>query len=174
MKNSLNPIEQFLSCFEVKDGRTLIVGSKLYEGREDRRLKYQDVIGIDMEDGLGVDRVLNLENRLPNDIGKFDHIECCSVLEHSKKPWLLAANLERLLVPQGTIFLEAPFMWRVHSYPDDYFRFTLSGLKLLFPNMEWLGQKYLTNKLCDKPESTKVNGHPYFARTECLLFGVKK
>lgn len=174
MSVSLNPIDRFLAQFEHKIGRTLIVGSKLYEGREDRRLKYPDAVGIDMEPGDGVDVVLNLEGRLPANLGKFDHIECCSVLEHSRKPWLLAANLERLLVSQGTIFVEAPFVWRIHSYPDDYFRFTLNGLKSLFNRVDWQGETYLSNRLCDKPIHTKVDGHPYFARTEALLFGVRK
>lgn len=170
----LNPIELFLSQFQSKVGRTLIVGSKIYSGREDRRLKYKDSVGIDMESGDGVDIVLNLECRLPANLGKFDHIECCSVLEHSKKPWLLTSNLEKLLVSGGTLFVEAPMVWRIHSYPDDYFRFTINGLKSLFSNIDWLGESYLTNKLCEKPETTKINNHPYFARTEALLFGVKK
>ncbi len=174
MKPYLGAVERFENQFvRPKEGRTLIVGSKIYNQKHDRRLRYQDAIGVDMQEGDGVDVVLDLEKRLPASLGKFQHIECCSVLEHSMKPWLLAANLERLLVPQGTIFVEAPFMWRVHSYPDDYFRFTISGVKSLFQKINWLHAMYASSELSDKAPSTKIEGHPYFARCEVVAFGVK-
>lgn len=158
-----------------KEGRTLIVGSRLYEGREDRRLKYKNALGVDMLPGPGVDLVFNLEDTLPADLGKFSHIECWSVLEHSKKPWKLAANLQRLLVAEGTIHLTVPFVWRVHGYPNDYWRFTRAGVRELFPRIGWVS-------LCLAHEELKKNDlvlevgksegtHPYLARTEVLGFG---
>ena len=38
-------------------GRTLIVGSKLFSEREDRRKRYPDVLGVDMQAGDGVVRL---------------------------------------------------------------------------------------------------------------------
>ena len=154
-------------------GKTLIVGSRIYVEREDRRKRYQDAVGVDMLAGPGVDVVLNLEEPLPADFGPFAHIECMSVLEHSRRPWLLAANLERLLVPGGTIFITVPFVWRVHGYPDDYWRFTASGVRALFPRVTWLAETYAHSDMTDGQHvpCVKLKDWPYFARTEVCMFG---
>jgi len=158
-----------------KAGRTLIVGSRVYHDKEDRRLRHANAVGVDMLDGAGVDRVVNLEDELPGDLGLFDHVECMSVLEHSRRPWLLAANVERLMAPGATVFVTVPFMWRIHAYPGDYFRVTPEGLKALFPGIKWESVLLAGVDLYPGPkvEAVKVEGHPYFARTDTVGFGVK-
>ena len=169
-----NNTEYLRDNLPKQKGRTLIVGSHVYPGRVDRRLAYKDAIGIDMIAGDGVDYVLNLECDISTEIGMFDHIECCSVLEHSKKPWALASNLERRLLKGGTIFIAAPFVWRHHGYPDDYFRFTVNGIKSLFNNIEWTfdATTYFEEAISKKP-IVKINGAPYLARAESICFGHK-
>lgn len=156
-----------------KRGRTLIVGSKLYKFRKDRRLLYKDVLGVDLSSGAGVDRVLDLESSLPRDLGKFAHIECWSVLEHVRRPWLMADNLQRLLAQDGTIHVQVPFVWRVHAYPSDYWRFTAEAVKLLFPWIGWYKIMYANTKLVDAGKVPMVlkEDHKYFARTEVYAFG---
>jgi SAM-dependent methyltransferase len=159
-----------------RPGRTLIVGSRVYKGREDRRAAFADAVGVDMLDGPGVDIVGNLEETVPHDRHDyFDHIECRSVLEHSPRPWLLAANLERMLVPGGTLDLSVPFVWGLHSYPSDLFRYSAEGVRALFPGIEWRALQYAGATLYDggKTPRAVVDGHIYIARTECLGFGIK-
>jgi SAM-dependent methyltransferase len=158
-----------------RPGRTLIVGSHVYVGKEDRRQRYADVLGVDMQSGPGVDRVLDLEEALPADLGAFAHVECMSVLEHSRRPWLLAANLERLLEPGGSIFVAVPFVWRVHGYPDDYWRFTASGVRELFPAIKWDAESYAHSDLSDGQHvpCVKLREMPYFMRCEVVMFGHK-
>lgn len=158
-----------------KVGRTLIVGSAIYGEKEDRRKRYEDAVGIDMLEGEGVDRVLDLEEPLPADVGTFAHIECMSVLEHSRRPWLLAANLERMLEPGGTIFVTVPLVWRIHAYPSDYWRMTPEALKALFPSIEWSALKLAAERMRNGPgiPSVVANGHPYMARTETVGFGIR-
>lgn len=155
-------------------GRTLIVGSQVYGDKEDRRKRYPDAVGVDMLPGPGVDIVMDLEEPLSN-TDTFDHIECMSVLEHSRRPWLLAANLERLLNPGGTIFVSVPWIWRFHGYPNDYFRFSREGLRSIFPNIKWESLMYASEKLTDgnKVSAVKSSGHPYLSRTETVGFGRK-
>lgn len=176
MRTSRPPAEYFEARYVVpQPGRTLIVGSKLFGEREDRRARYKDAVGVDMQEGHGVDRVLNLEDPLPDDLGRFDHVECMSVLEHSRRPWLLAANLQKLMRKGATIYLSVPFVWRVHDYPGDYFRFTQDGVQVLFPAIKW-------HRMANASDVLKMNntvptideyGHPYMARTEVLGFGVR-
>lgn len=178
MRTSTPPAEYFERRYVVpQPGRTLIVGSKIFGDREDRRRRYADVLGVDMLPGDGVDRVLNLEDPLPDDLGRFSHIECMSVLEHSRRPWLLAANLQKLMRKEATIFLSVPFVWRVHDYPGDYFRFTQDGVRALFPGIQWhrLANASDALKMNDMvPTMESADGHPYLARTEVLGFGVRK
>lgn len=154
-------------------GRALIVGSRVYLDKEDRRERHADAFGVDMLDGPGVDRVLDLEQDLPDDLGQFDHVECMSVLEHSRRPWLLAANLERLMRPGATLFLTVPFMWRIHAYPSDHWRMTPEAVRLIFPGVTWDALMLASDTLGlgPKVKTIKKDEHPYFIRTETVGFG---
>lgn len=123
-------------------GRALIVGSKVHPGRDDARQRFEDAVGIDMEDGPGVDMVLDLEQPIPAYVGTFSHIMCCSVLEHSRRPWRLASNIQRLMLPGASLLVDAPTVWRFHGYPSDYWRFTHAGIAALFPMIEWTAMRY--------------------------------
>lgn len=158
-------------------GRALIVGSRVYGAKPDRRKLHADALGVDMLEGEGVDQVLDLEESLPWEmLGAFGHAECMSVLEHSRRPWLLAANVTRALHAGGTLFVTAPFCWRVHAYPSDYWRFTLEGLRELFPGIDWLQLRYAHVSVTDSPKvpALEKGGLPYMARTEACGFGVKR
>lgn len=167
-----------LSKFEAthvrpKPGRTLIVGSQVYKGREDRRLKYSYVVGVDMLPGPGVDVVLNMEEE--HDLGLFDHVECLSVLEHSPRPWLLAANIQRLMKPGASLFVAVPLVWGIHGYPNDYWRMTPEGVKLMFPEIRWEALMLAGRVLHAGPKMKviKDGGFPYLPRTETAGFGYK-
>lgn len=66
--------------------------------------------------------------RLPFADGVFDTVLCTQVLEHVPEPWHLFTELNRILRPGGTLILTAPFSYRVHSEPHDFFRFTKYAL----------------------------------------------
>lgn len=165
---------------QPRKGRTLIVGSKVYEAREDRRAAYSDVVGVDMLPGAGVDLCVDLCAKDVDVVrelgGMFVHVECWSVLEHAKRPWVLAENLQRLLVPGGTLHLTVPFVWRVHDYPQDFWRFTLDGVRELFPRIRWAALMYGDDRLHSNRRSRACRSAefavPVFARTEVFGFGV--
>lgn len=169
---------EFMRLYVPKrQGRTLIVGSKVYKFRKDRRKEYLDCVGIDMEPGEGVDIVCDLTDPdRPSNIGTFNHIECWSALEHCKQPWVMARNLECMLRKNGTIHVQVPFVWRVHAYPDDYWRFTTSGIRQLFPNVIWSKLMYAHEILQAEgkvPILQSTTQHKYIARCEVYGFGVK-
>jgi hypothetical protein len=156
------------------EGRALIVGSRIYQSKPDRRALYAEALGVDMLPGDGVDMVLDLEEPIPEGVGQFAHIECISVLEHSKRPWKLAENLQNLLVPRGTIHVQVPFVWRYHAYDHDYYRFTMDGVKALFPGIEWDQMMYAHESLSPKsniPRVANKEGRIYLQRTEVVGFG---
>jgi hypothetical protein len=155
-------------------GRALIVGSRVYENRPARKHLHPDSVGVDMLPGPGVDVVCDMEE--PQDLGQFAHVECISVLEHSKRPWALADNLQNLMEPAATIYLTVPFIWRPHAYPNDYWRFTTEAVRLLFPRIVWYHLTYAHEYLQrdGKLPAVKRNDHLYMARTEVYGFGAKE
>lgn len=122
----------------VKPKRILEVGSKNYGNTVQFRgiFPCEEYVGADLEDGEGVDVVLDL-TASTGDLKPFDLILCCSVLEHVRKPWKMAENLAALLNPGGELYLAVPWVWRFHAYPSDYFRYSWEGIKELFPELEW-------------------------------------
>jgi len=126
-------------------GPYLEVGSKDYGATQVLRSIYSDrdtYIGVDMQDGSGVDVVLNFTKKFEEiDVKlrgiRFGTIFCMSVLEHCEQPFKMAENLTALLKPEGKICLSVPFSWKFHGYPSDYWRFTPEGVERLFPQLEF-------------------------------------
>ena len=96
-----------------------------------------EYIGADIADGEGVDVVIDLCEGIGDiEPESIDLIVCCSVLEHVKKPWRMAENIDRLTRSGGKIYISVPWVWRYHPYPDDYFRFSWRGIEELFENVQ--------------------------------------
>lgn len=157
-------------------GRALIVGSKVFPTREDRRKAHAEAFGVDAEAGDGVDLVHDMEQLLPESVGKFAHVECTSVLEHCPRPWKVAETVEAALIDGGTILLSVPFVWRWHGYPSDYWRFTADGIRLLFPNIEWEVMVYASDKMRDVHDLPwlKEDNYRFYPRCEVYGFGRKR
>jgi SAM-dependent methyltransferase len=64
----------------------------------------------------------------------FDTVLCTQVLEHIKYPQELVDKINSILKKGGYCILSTNMAWINHAVPDDYFRFTESGLKHLFRN----------------------------------------
>ncbi len=69
---------------------------------------------------------------LPLADGEADTVLCTETLEHVLDTVLFLNELNRALAPGGWLILTVPFAARWHFVPQDYWRFTPSGLKQLF------------------------------------------
>lgn len=138
-------------------GPFLEVGSKDYGSTENLRPLFADrgkYVGVDMAEGSGVDVVVDLTSDFADidcalDGERFGTIICLSVLEHCARPFQMAENLTRLLKPGGQICISAPFAWKFHGYPSDYWRFTHEGIKQLFGELAFdssLGASATSNR----------------------------
>lgn len=167
-------LRRFAARYPVKAGRALVVGSRIYASSPDRRSYYPDAVGLDMLAGDGVDVVHDLEKPLPVGLGQFEHVDLCSVLEHVRRPWLLAANVEAALVEGGTLLVSVPFVWRVHAYPSDYWRMTPEALDVLFPSMRWLKKGFIVgDELRGSVRGQTIDSKTYMERAETVAVGVK-
>ncbi len=142
------------------DGPVLEIGSKDYGSTASFRDFYvgNEYVGIDMAEGKNVDRVVDLTlgtGGLPE--AHFSLGICCSVLEHVRRPWVVAEHLTRLIRPGGALYMSVPWVWRYHAYPDDYFRFSYRGIIELFPDFNWSHFVYSTNVANEFFEITEAN-----------------
>jgi len=75
---------------------------------------------------------------LPFADASFDAVFCFGVFEHLARPWVVTAEIERVLKPGGTFYMEVPFLVPYHPDPSDYYRYTIPGLRSLFSRFEEL------------------------------------
>lgn len=105
-------------------------------------------VGIDIQAGSNVDEVLDicarpslLKARLGDD--PFDLAICCHVLEHVREPRRAARNIQGLLRARGGLaYVATPWSQAFHAAPDDYWRFSLRGLTLIFDRLDVLSTFY--------------------------------
>lgn len=122
-------------------GRLLDVGCGTKPYEEIFRPYVTEYLGIENEgtftataaslDSRGPDLVY-AGDRLPFEDRTFDTILNVQVLEHTPRPAALINEMARVLKDDGTLILSAPFQFRLHEQPHDYFRYTPHGLGVLF------------------------------------------
>jgi SAM-dependent methyltransferase len=104
-------------------------------------------VGIDLAPGNNVDHQLDI-GASPRTVAAvlgeegFDLVLCCHVLEHTPDPRRAARNIEALLRRDGLAYISTPWSQAFHAAPDDYWRFSLRGLMLLFGRLEILSSFY--------------------------------
>jgi SAM-dependent methyltransferase len=69
-----------------------------------------------------------------SEVREFDVVICEQVLEHVSQPFIAAQTLYKLVKPGGTLIVNTPFLIKLHGMPDDYWRFTPSGMRVLLEN----------------------------------------
>ena len=74
--------------------------------------------------------------RLPFTDGEFDTVLSVQTLEHTPEPQALIREMARVLHPDGLLLLSAPFSFRLHEEPHDYFRYSPHGLRALCAEAE--------------------------------------
>jgi len=104
-----------------------------------RHLEFDDEewVGVDIQPGPFVDVVFDMTRDLsdwPNEEDqqdRFGSCVCAEVLEHVTYPPKMLANIRRILKPGAWLIVTTPFAFPIHAFPDDYWRFTPNGLRLL-------------------------------------------
>jgi len=94
--------------------------------------------------------VCDLSN-IPVEDNRYDLILCSQVLEHLPDPKKVLSELNRVLKPNGKLWLSAPFYYEEHEQPYDFFRYTQFGFKELLSKtgftiekIDWLEGYYGT------------------------------
>jgi hypothetical protein len=80
-------------------------------------------LGVDLEEGPGVDLVLSDPYELPFPAKTFDVSMATSVFEHNEMFWLTFLELVRVVSDGGLVYLCSPSNGHIHRYPVDCYRF---------------------------------------------------
>jgi SAM-dependent methyltransferase len=82
-----------------------------------------EYIGIDLESGRGVDRVLDDPYTYPFPDGYCDMIVSTSTFEHDPMFWVTFLEMLRVLRKGGILYINAPSNGHYHTHPWDNWRF---------------------------------------------------
>lgn len=88
--------------------------------------------GLDITPGPNVDLVATNPYAWPIADNSYDVVFSCSTLEHVEDLYAWADEAVRILKPGGLLCVISPFVWNVHEYPLDCWRFCPSGFRFLF------------------------------------------
>jgi SAM-dependent methyltransferase len=89
---------------------------------------HQAFVGCDMRPGPGVDRVEDVSSMTLPD-GVAGTVLCIETFEHVFEVRRAFDEVFRILRPGGLFVLTSPFNFRIHGYPDDYWRMTPNCLR---------------------------------------------
>ena len=103
-------------------------------------------VGCDMQEGPGVDRILNLHNiDLPSEtVGTALILD---TLEHVELVRKAIEEAYRILKPNGILVISSVMKFPIHDYPYDYWRFTPEGFRSLLKPFSLSFVDFAGNKL---------------------------
>jgi SAM-dependent methyltransferase len=94
-------------------------------------VEHEATFGSTAASARGKADLLYGDDRLPFPDASFDTVLSVQVLEHTPHPGVLVTEMARVLRSDGIMILSAPFSFRLHEEPHDYFRFSPHGLQEL-------------------------------------------
>ncbi len=133
MRNHNKAFCQLIAEIFEPPGPVVEFGAYQVEGQEgfaDLRSLFADreYLGCDMRPGPGVDRVEDV-TAIGMPTCSAGTIICLETFEHVFEIKRAFEEVQRVLKPGGIFIITAPFYFKIHGYPDDYWRMTPSCLR---------------------------------------------
>jgi len=118
------------SSLKSLKGRVVVVGAGMQD--YSHLIPHSaEIIATDINKTSSVTALADAHN-LPFQDESFDSYLAIEVLEHLQSPERAVREIQRVLTINGVAVLSIPFLFRVHGDPNDFQRFTRSGLQILF------------------------------------------
>ncbi|MHB1711889.1 MAG: methyltransferase domain-containing protein [Acidimicrobiales bacterium] len=99
------------------------------------RFPRKSYLGTDLRPGNGVDQIHDL-----HDLGLSNESVGTALMldtvEHVREPWKAMQEIHRCLKPGGLVLMTSVFFFPIHSFPDDYWRFTASAMDVLLQDFD--------------------------------------
>ena len=129
-------VNRITSDLDLRSSKPVLeVGSYNVNGSIRSCFSQEDYIGVDVEAGPGVDRVVSPVS-LPFETNSFAVVVSTEMLEHAAFPALVLAEMRRVLKPEGVLVLTARSEGFPYHNPPDHFRYSMSQMTDL---LRWLG-----------------------------------
>lgn len=119
--------EAFITFMKDRDYLNTVV---IDLGSYNRRF-YPRAVNIDLFEG-DTDVITDISKPLPIESNTVDFVACTAVLEHISHPNFVVSEIYRILRKGGEVWSDIPFMQPYYASPDDFQRYTISGIKQLF------------------------------------------
>jgi len=133
--------KQIKSLSNYMRGKILDIGAGEYSRYKDF-FDFDEYIKMDVSEGDNVDVIGNVES-IPFEDSTFDAVICTQVFEHLKHPQISAKEVFRVLKSGGYLLVTIPQMNELHEEPNDFFRYTNYGLKVVFEDVGFCSIEYL-------------------------------
>jgi SAM-dependent methyltransferase/uncharacterized protein YbaR (Trm112 family) len=93
------------------------------------------IINLDISHYPSIDIVADA-HELPFKDNSIDIILFKNVLEHIRDPIRVMAEIKRVLKPGGFLYFKVPFLQPFHAVPEDYQRYSVSGIEEMMKDYE--------------------------------------
>jgi hypothetical protein len=127
--------QEFRAEVNRSRGKILELGSRqVVKGGQSKRSLFPNCsyVGFDYYSDSNTD-VVGDAHELSKYFGKeFDAVFSLAVLEHFAMPWVVAAEINKVLKLGGLTFHSTHFAFPVHERPWDFWRYTDQALRILF------------------------------------------
>jgi SAM-dependent methyltransferase len=100
------------------------------------------IVCVDIEENPGVDLVADAHDLHMVPDNSVDFVCSISVLEHVRHPQRVVKEIHRILKPGGIVYINVPFIFPYHADPDDFYRFSYNGVKILCEDFERIGSGF--------------------------------
>lgn len=112
--------------------KVLIIGVGEKEAYYKNKFSHCIVITSDVHNEFKPDYIFD-GHFIPFTDNCFDLVLAAQVIEHTINPWKFCQELQRVTNTDGLLQIEAPQTFPYHAEPYDFFRFTYTGMRSLFP-----------------------------------------
>ena len=131
------PTDAFIAEMKAKRGAVVEIGGRVVGAMSGLWAQHFQpecrFIATDIHPAPGVDLVCDAHALSRHLVpGSVDGVFSLAVLEHLAAPWVVAAEINRVLRIGGLTLHLVPQTWPVHEQPNDFWRFTDEALKVLF------------------------------------------
>lgn len=138
-------LEPFLAQYQT-EATVLDVGAGRVSSNHSYERFFPNRVTVDIDPKREPDHVADI-HALPFTDNTYDMVLCTEVIEHCHTPQQAVDELIRITKPGGVIVLTTRFMFPIHDYPHDYWRFTRMQMERLFAGTEILELKAETKSL---------------------------
>jgi SAM-dependent methyltransferase len=97
---------------------------------------FEDIFSVDIDPKKNPNQVIDIcEDHFSQNLKYKPNLVCCfEVLEHTTNPQKAVNNIYSILDKGDFCLVSVPFNFHIHDEPNDFYRFTFYGLKMLFKN----------------------------------------